>query len=549
MDMTRNRKIMILTSRKILHSCLYAVFSILMLLPIGAHAQDALSLSISPTQFDMSGSPGQNWSSNLKIINTNPYELVISANIVNFEAVGESGQGKFIPILTEETDGQSFAEWITISDEAIVIPAEQTIQIPFTIELPENAPPGGHYAAILVGTKSDNGRTGETKVEISQVVSSLIFLSVAGDVSEVGSIREFTTENAIHESPEVKFNLRFENKGNVHLQPQGDIKILNMWGQERGVIPINKRSLFGKVVRESIRKYSFTWTGEWSLADIGRYTAIATLAYGENDRQFASAETHFWVIPWRALLMVVATLVFFVWLFAWLLRLYVRKMLLMAGVSPELQSLKKTKKKTYRKVSVVAPIGAGILDLRSRLYATKNLPGRAAALWQYVVQYKLFFIALFAIVVFLYLVIWFISSASTNERAYEVLIEGLESDMELNSEEIKYNELLNDTESASVATLKDFPNIRIINKSNVSGLAARLRYDLEVNGYPVYEISNEFGTDEQKTVIVFAPEYAKEALELSNFVGEALLSSFNEATDTEYPITIYAGSDLTEIIN
>ena len=73
-------------------------------------------------------------------------------------------------------------------------------------------------------------------------------------------------------------------------------------GQERGIIPINQASQFGNVLPESIRKFTFTWKGEWSVSDIGRYTAMATLAYGSEERQFASAKTYFWVIPVKLLL-------------------------------------------------------------------------------------------------------------------------------------------------------------------------------------------------------------------------------------------------------
>jgi hypothetical protein len=168
---------------------------------------------------------------------------------------------------------------------------------------------------------------------------------------------------------------------------------------------------------------------------------------------------------------------------------------------------------------MVAPIGAGILDLRNRFSETANLSGRAKMLWHYVVQYKLFFIALVSIIVFLALVAWFILSAVTDERAYEVTIEGLGSNVELNSEQIKYNELLEDIDVQTSAVQKDFPAIRIVNRSNVNGLAARLRYDLEVNGFSVAELSNEFGANERRTVIVFAPEYSEQALELSNFIS------------------------------
>jgi hypothetical protein len=170
-------------------------------------------------------------------------------------------------------------------------------------------------------------------------------------------------------------------------------------------------------------------------------------------------------------------------------------------------------------------------------------------LWQYVNQYKLFFTALLAVIIFMYLAVIFILSAATNERAYEVTIEGVNANVELNSEQIKYNELLESVTVESSSVQRDFPAIRVVNRSAVNGLAARLRYDLEVNGYRVGELSNELGTSEEKTVIVFAPEYDEQALELSNFIGETLLSSFNEATDSEYPITVYVGSDIDNTID
>ncbi len=64
-----------------------------------------------------------------------------------------------------------------------------------------------------------------------------------------------------------------------------------------------------------------------------------------------------------------------------------------------------------------------------------------------------------------------------------------------------------------------------------------------MNGYPVSDFANETGVAEEKTVIVYRPEYAQQALELSKFIGETLLSSYDADTESEYPITIYIGLD------
>lgn len=60
-------------------------------------------------------------------------------------------------------------------------------------------------------------------------------MRVEGDVQEDGGIREFRAIDSFLDTPDVTFSLRFENKGNVHLQPRGNIVITNMWGQREGL--------------------------------------------------------------------------------------------------------------------------------------------------------------------------------------------------------------------------------------------------------------------------------------------------------------------------
>ena len=77
-------------------------------------------------------------------------------------------------------------------------------------------------------------------------------------------------------------------------------------------IPINAQTHFGNVLPNSIRKFEFTWKGEQSLSDIGRYKAVVTLGYGIEGRKFQSSATYFWVIPVKSVLMVLGGALFIV---------------------------------------------------------------------------------------------------------------------------------------------------------------------------------------------------------------------------------------------
>jgi len=153
-----------------------------------ARAQEKLSLTVTPPLFQLTIGPGEIWQSNLKVVNTNLYDLTVYASVMDFQANGEEGKGKFIPLIEslEGNNNRSLASWIEISPEPIFVPREKSAEVPFTVRLPANAEPGGHYAAILIGTRPLNDQTAGAVIRVSSLVSSLILARVNGEVKEAG---------------------------------------------------------------------------------------------------------------------------------------------------------------------------------------------------------------------------------------------------------------------------------------------------------------------------------------------------------------------------
>jgi len=506
-----------------------------LVLPQLSFAQGSITLSVSPTLFDMTASPTQEWTSNVRVINANEVPLQIYTDVVNFRPSGESGQGSLAPVLANESDGATLAEWIIIDDAERLIPAEQTVSIPFTINVPEDAPPGGHFAAILIGTRSFDTAGGAAQVETSQVVTALVFLRVAGDVNEAGQIRDFTTSRLISEAPAMDFSIRFENTGNVHLQPQGNITITNMWGKERGVLPINQNSQFGNVLPDSIRKYTFNWTGDWTFADIGRYKAVTTLAYGDQTRKFTDRTTTFWVIPWRALLLMLMIVGGLGWFVIWGIKLYIRRMLQLAGVTPELH--RDQRHKSGRSgVSITAPIEEGILDLRSGLRS-----GDGSFMQRLVTvakSYKVFLLLVGALVVFVALFVWYLVLALSSDRGYE-------ASYEQNGQMVPVEQINGDNDDASVELIvvNTLPEVALVNRSGVASTDDDLAQRLRQSGYDV--VFNEVAqtVTEDRTVIVYDPSLADQIVRLQAELDGALLSAFKVDNPDEPMVTIYVGAD------
>ena len=377
------------------------VFVLIALPGIGSAQERALSVTVTPPLFQLTIGPGETWTSVLKVINNNPYAVTYYAQILDFEAHGELGKGDVVPVadLSEEALSHSLARWVTITDDPIVIPAGTSGEVPFTVTVPTQAEPGGHYAAILIGTQPDLASGGGPRVAVSSYVTSLLFVRIQGDVDERGRIREFLTPKSLYQSPQADFVLRFENVGNVHLRPQGTITIRNMWGRERGKVEFNQRSAFGNVLPKTTRRYEFSWQGGENLFDIGRYSAVATLMYGEDLKQNVSATTYFWVIPVVPLSVTLGTLLAIVVLMVWFIRRYVRRALQIERVA---LGLPDTAEIPRSLATLIKPLEEGVVDLRGVAGASLGQSREPLTFVQFLRKYVLFFVfvtfCLFAIV-------------------------------------------------------------------------------------------------------------------------------------------------------
>lgn len=420
------------------------VFFLLMAMAVPATiSADSQSLSVTPPLFQLSIEPGDVWQSSVRVVNTNEFPLTVYAEVVNFVSEGEGGLGRFMPILKEDNVKATLAEWIEIPAGPHTISPGQTREVSFFIDVPEDAAPGGHFAAILISTEPPKSEGTPMALLTTQTVASLFFMRIEGDVVEKGDIREFSVLGRSIELPEAEFSLRFENKGNVHLQPQGDIVIANMWGKERGIIPINQDTHFGNVLPESVRDFHFSWKGERSLTDIGRYKAIATLAYGEDGVKSVSTITYFWVIPIKGAFMTLGAILLFILAVTWMIRRYVRRMLLLAGVDPDYVEAERPSKENTRDVNlrsytaVSAPLRSGVLDLRTRLDGATEFVGVLGTVGHFVVQYYRFFVALVILILGFVGLVMYIGEVGDPETDFEVTIEEGNAARTLTDEEVR----------------------------------------------------------------------------------------------------------------
>ncbi|MCK4539737.1 hypothetical protein KAU09_01120 [Candidatus Parcubacteria bacterium] len=303
------------------------VFSNFFACLVNAQSSGAIAFSITPPLIKNSMSPGEIWKSSIKIINNNPEEISIYAQALDFKGGKESGEVEFSQAKEKNIDGSSpfFSQWIVLDSEEIKIAPFGSKEIPFIIDVPEDASPGGHYAAILAGTAPPFDDISGSSIKISSLLASLILLNVKGDVLERGIIREFSSDKKFYQDEKINFIVRFENLGNIHLQPRGDIKIYNQFDELKDKILINHDTDFGNVLPKSIRKWNFEWESGKSLLDMGRYRAELILTYGQNEKRTIDQTIYFWVVFIKPLVIFLSAILFIIFLTMIVIRSYIRR--------------------------------------------------------------------------------------------------------------------------------------------------------------------------------------------------------------------------------
>jgi hypothetical protein len=300
-----------------------------------------IGIRISPIKIEDIVDPGEIIKKEIKVGNESDVAKTFYIYLKDFKAGDEYGRPRLMAPGTEP--GYYLASWIRITKEPIHFnPGEEKI-IPFTIEVPKDASPGGYYGAVYFGTKpprlnlsSEDKGAGSAVAEQNGV---LILLRVKGEVNEDAKIREFNTDKEWYSTPfKVNFLIRVENNGNVHVKPYGQIVIKNMFGKEVGRIKVNERG--GNVLPYSFRKFKVDWSGKRGF---GRYSAELGLTYGTPVRLGGQGKSslvavkYFWIIPWNIIIPGLLGLIFIIGLVTLLLKLYknkaVRRAMEEAGLS------------------------------------------------------------------------------------------------------------------------------------------------------------------------------------------------------------------------
>jgi len=257
---------------------------------------NAVGFEISPARYERVVEKGQVIESEITIINKG-VEVTGELSVNDFTFKDDSGTPLIIESDDEVANSFALSKWITVPDEVVLIPGK-AVKIPFKINVPENATPGGHYGTIFIQQKVEAGPS--ARVSTVTKVGALIILKVRGNIEEKMDISDFQITNTENKNLLLITNLK--NDGNVHLYPQGKFYIKNEQGEivqniaqdlvmnDKGLVVDKKNVDYISFNEEGLlvlpgqdRKYETKF--DTSFLQNGKYTIFLEINYGEDDLQ------------------------------------------------------------------------------------------------------------------------------------------------------------------------------------------------------------------------------------------------------------------------
>lgn len=234
------------------------------------------TFTILPMGTDVSLKAGEKVTGSITVLNQQDSKdpFTFKVTVVPYGVVGEEYDADLVTT-TEQTQ---LANWITIENPTGTINPNESVEVNYTINVPENAPGGGQYAAIIVG--SDDNSESASLVEYVYEMASIVYGKVEGETVHKGAITSHTVP-AFSTVPEVAITAQIENEGNVHEYAKIDLTVTNFFSGEEIVSTEEAETKIAEVIMPSTRRQLINNLD--NLPSLGVVTVKESISYlGEN---------------------------------------------------------------------------------------------------------------------------------------------------------------------------------------------------------------------------------------------------------------------------
>ena len=216
------------------------------------------SLTFGPTSQRVSLQPGEKYRSS--VIVSNPATSAGDTKFALFVYPYTVTNDNYDPAFDKINTYTQIVDWITLDKTEGTLAPNDNMEIGFTIDVPEDAPAGGQYAAIVAQdmTNLENNNSGNVQIASISAVGSIVVADVAGQTREYGKIFENNMPTFVMTDP-FTASAGVKNTGNVHTDTKSVLQIWPLFSDEE--IYTNEESEDNEqlVLPDTTRYFFNTW--------------------------------------------------------------------------------------------------------------------------------------------------------------------------------------------------------------------------------------------------------------------------------------------------
>ncbi len=211
-------------------------------------------LYVRPAKVELDIAPGESKEATLAIENTTNTPLLLTLGTEDVEGGRTEGSPGSFVLVSDRAGAYPLRDLIELPERTLTLLSGKEVKIPVTVHIPADISPGGRYGAVTVSFKPADQKKGATSVSPESRMAVLFFVRVLGDTTEEGELVSFGVQNNARYVPvpsataPLLFQMAFENKGGVHVNPYGRMTLDPLIGDGH-VVSVDPWAVLPKTTR------------------------------------------------------------------------------------------------------------------------------------------------------------------------------------------------------------------------------------------------------------------------------------------------------------
>ena len=209
---------------------IFLIVVILFLVAMCGHSVFAASqkgLTVSPLRTELTVEPGRSVTKEMRVTNRSDQPIEVSMSAKVFKTVNDQYDYAFID---RQNDGGEPGDWVRFENRTFTLASNKSTLLRYQLAVPLKAEPGGRYISVFASTLASESTT---NAEPSlQQVGSLLYVTVAGDVTRTGSLLGFTAPKVT--TKDIAWSAQIRNSGSTHFRTKYVATVSSMFGMRVG---------------------------------------------------------------------------------------------------------------------------------------------------------------------------------------------------------------------------------------------------------------------------------------------------------------------------